>query len=52
MSACLERGLPIHKKTQCKVGCHIFVWTGPAPKNLTCDCGLLEYAETEQEDTE
>lgn len=56
-----ERGMRIMEETGCRVGAHVFVWTGTMqgsdapPAFLRCLCGLLEYppvaaSQTAQED--
>lgn len=47
-----EGGLPILRQTGCRIGQHVFVWTGVThtttklpPDHLPCQCGLLTYAE-------
>jgi hypothetical protein len=46
-----EAGLTISKRTQCTVGCHVFVTTGVRASDMgdlvgqTCDCGLMRVNE-------
>lgn len=48
----VERGLPIMRDTGCRVGLHIFVWSGvwhstsqrPEP-HQPCLCGITTYGE-------
>lgn len=46
-----DAGLPIVKRTACRVGAHVFTYTGyqwlPEPADtLVCDCGLVTYGDT------
>lgn len=45
-----EAGLPITRRTLCRVGAHAFVWAGGSPDGpqhpaTPCDCGLVTWAQ-------
>ncbi len=41
----VEVGMLILKATNCRVGIHVWIFTGPAPAwpNDTCACGLIPW---------
>ena len=53
VEAAKERGMPIARTTGCRVGGHVWTWTGPtdAPaEGALCECRMYTWAETRKEE--